>query len=334
MDPYNYLRALFRGEVILTSDKLPTFASPRVWGMTTASTLGARGSYTTRSPQGFSPIRKKPATTTTTPAPFFAQLGLSSKGEENAIEKKIPLPVGMLGTPTPSYKNLKTLLLSRGQAVQGSKLLTPRNKLLTPRRDLLPQPTRQPTKAFSQTVRPTKGQTFMTSSKEVNGVLETDSIEEMLKKILQKNNPSFAAVPAVPQRSAPKEFPVLEAVPTKAPTRAPTRMPTRTPTRMPVTSFPTKRLLVPTKSTTKAPMMSQTFFSPPPAPYPSPSMVFLRVGFCPSMMTPPPPPPSAESPTPPIPANSSALEGSAMFCPLFINVEPMVPLLPLLPPLP
>ena len=265
MDPYNYLRALFRGEVILTSDKLPTFASPRVWGMTTASTLGARGSYTTRSPQGFSPIRKKPATTTTTPAPFFAQLGLSSKGEENAIEKKIPLPVGMLGTPTPSYKNLKTLLLSRGQAVQGSKLLTPRNKLLTPRRDLLPQPTRQPTKAFSQTVRPTKGQTFMTSSKEVNGVLETDSIEEMLKKILQKNNPSFAAVPAVPQRSAPKEFPVLEAVPTKAPTRAPTRMPTRTPTRMPVTSFPTKRLLVPTKSTTKAPMMSQTFFSPPPA---------------------------------------------------------------------
>ena len=27
VDPYNYLRALFRGEVILTSDRLPTFAS-------------------------------------------------------------------------------------------------------------------------------------------------------------------------------------------------------------------------------------------------------------------------------------------------------------------
>ena len=266
VDPYNYLRALFRGEVILTSDKLPTFASPRVWGMTTASTLGARGSYTTRSPQGFSPIRKKPPTTTTTSAPFFARLGLSSKGEKNNLEKKIPLPVGMLGTPTPSYKNLKTLLLSRGQAVQGSKLLTPRNKLLTPRSNLLSQPTRQPTKGFSQTVRPTKGQTLLTSSKEGGDGLKKDSIEEMLKKLLQKNNPSFAAVPAVPQRSAPKEFPVLEAVPTRGtPTRAPTRMPTRTPTRMPLTPFPTKRLLVPTKSTTKPPVQTQTFFSPMPA---------------------------------------------------------------------
>ena len=29
VDPYNYLRALFRGEVILTSNKLPTFACKR-----------------------------------------------------------------------------------------------------------------------------------------------------------------------------------------------------------------------------------------------------------------------------------------------------------------
>ena len=257
VDPYNYLRALFRGEVILTSDKLPTFASPRVWGMTTASTLGARGSYTTRSPQGFSPIRKKAETTTTTSAPFFARLGLSSKGEESDLEKKVPLPVGMLGTPTPSYKNLKTLLLSRGQAVQGSKLLTPRSKLLTPRSNMLSQPTRQPTKGFSQTMSPAKVKAFLAGHKETSDGQRKDSIEEMLKKMLQKNNPSFAAVPAVPQRSAPKEFPVLEAVPTKTPTRAPSRMPTESP-------FPTKRLLVPTMSTTKS-LMSKTFFSPMPA---------------------------------------------------------------------
>ena len=73
VDPYNYLRALFRGEVglmkklflsftsclqvVLTSNKLPTFASPRVWNSSPAATTAAAvpASYTTRSPQGFNP---------------------------------------------------------------------------------------------------------------------------------------------------------------------------------------------------------------------------------------------------------------------------------------
>ena len=113
VDPYNYLRALFRGEVILTSEKLPTFASPRVWGMTTASTLNKPpgAMYTTRSPQGFNPWlfnNKKTATsttrTTTKPTSFFGNLGLSSKGVGTDVEH-VPLPVGMLGTPAPDFKN-------------------------------------------------------------------------------------------------------------------------------------------------------------------------------------------------------------------------------------
>lgn len=115
VDPYNYLRALFRGEVILTSNKLPTFASPRVWGMTTASTLSKAPTamYTTRSPQGFNPwMFKKDKTTTRTtttarpkPFSFFGNnIDLSNKGMSDDVEH-VPLPVGMLGTPAPDFKS-------------------------------------------------------------------------------------------------------------------------------------------------------------------------------------------------------------------------------------
>lgn len=116
VDPYNYLRSLFRGEIILTSDKLPTFASPRVWGMTTASTMGKFGnggtSYTTRSPQGFNPwITKKPPAS---PSLFFGgNIGHTSKGKGTEVEA-VPLPVGMLGTPSPDFKdfNFKDFIAS------------------------------------------------------------------------------------------------------------------------------------------------------------------------------------------------------------------------------
>lgn len=113
VDPYNYLRALFRGEVILTSDRLPTFASPRVTGAATSSTVSKvpAAMYTSRSPQGFNPMmysKKKATTTTTTSRPasasFFGSIGLSSKGEGTDVERK-PLPVGMLGTPSPNFKD-------------------------------------------------------------------------------------------------------------------------------------------------------------------------------------------------------------------------------------
>ena len=109
VDPYNYLRALFRGEVILTSDRLPTFASPRVWGGSAASTVSKvpGAMYTSRSPQGFNPMmytKKKATTTTSRPSSFFGSISLSSKGEGTDVER-MPLPVGMLGTPAPDYKD-------------------------------------------------------------------------------------------------------------------------------------------------------------------------------------------------------------------------------------
>ena len=112
VDPYNYLRALFRGEVILTSDRLPTFASPRVSGTATSSTVSkVPGSmYTSRSPQGFNPMmyskKKETPTTTSRPASasFFGNIGLTSKGEGTDVER-MPLPVGMLGTPAPNFKD-------------------------------------------------------------------------------------------------------------------------------------------------------------------------------------------------------------------------------------
>ena len=112
VDPYNYLRALFRGEVILTSDRLPTFASPRVSGTATSSTESKvpGAMYTSRSPQGFNPMmyskKKETPTTTSRPASasFFGNIGLSSKGEGTDVER-MPLPVGMLGTPAPNFKD-------------------------------------------------------------------------------------------------------------------------------------------------------------------------------------------------------------------------------------
>ena len=62
-----------------------------------------------------------------------------------------------------------------------------------------------------------------------------------------------------------------------------------------------------------APGYPSLFFSPPPAPYPTPSMVLRRLGFCPFMMTPPPPPPSLESPTPSAPDINSGLRRRGMF---------------------
>lgn len=113
---------------------------------------------------------------------------------------------------------------------------------------------------IKQTLIPTKSLT----KKEV--------IEEMLKKLLQKNNPSFAAVPAVPQ---PRHsmFSVLEAVPTR-PTSAPVRptSPTIRPRTGP-TAFPVKNLLMPTSAPAQTlpppppahPMVAQPLFSPVPA---------------------------------------------------------------------
>ena len=154
--------------MILTSDKLPTFATPRVWGLTTSSALG-RGSYTTRSPQGYNPFSAKEAVTTTTAAPFFAKLGLASKGEDSGGESKMPLPVGMLGTPTPSYKNLKTLMMSRGRKLPVGG--TVRSKLLPrPAAVVKTSPVKQPNTLAD------------------NNSLEKESIEAILKKMLQMNN--------------------------------------------------------------------------------------------------------------------------------------------------
>ena len=271
--------------MILTSDKMPTFASPRVWGLTTASPLG-RGSYTTRSPQGYNPFNKvAPTTTTTTSAPFFRPLGLASKGESSGLKNKVPLPVGMLGTPAPSYENIKNLLLSRGRLLPAGG---------TVRAKLLPKPTLTTSLPVLQTVKPTVNrqvgklgtpassydnvwratvrakllpQPAVTTSQPVIRPMKPtiqifnrfniekpkkDSIETLLKKMLQKNNPSFAAVPAVPVKKkqiVPTRFPVLEAVPTKP------------------LPFPTKRLPVPTSPSPQPPAKTvppQTFFSPMP----------------------------------------------------------------------
>ena len=156
-------------QVILTSDKLPTFATPRVWGLPTSSALG-RGSYTTRSPQGYNPFSAKEAvTTTTTAAPFFGKLGLASKGEDSGGESKMPLPVGMLGTPTPSYKNLKTLMMSRGRRLPAGG---------TVRSKLLPRP------AAGVKTPPVKQPNILADGNS----LEKESIEAILKRMLQKNN--------------------------------------------------------------------------------------------------------------------------------------------------
>ena len=120
VDPYEYLRSLFRGEVVLSTKEMPTFAVPRV-SDSTRETFGVHKhggtSYTTRSPQGFNPWLKtsqekstrptSPASLInrpTTPSSFFGSIGHSSKGENENIIKQ-HLPVGMLGTPVPDFSH-------------------------------------------------------------------------------------------------------------------------------------------------------------------------------------------------------------------------------------
>ena len=122
VDPYEYLRSLFRGEVVLSTKEMPTFAVPRV-SDSTRETFGVHKhggtSYTTRSPQGFNPWLKtsqekstRPTAPAlfinrpTTPSSFFGSIGHSSKGEDENIIKQ-PLPVGMLGTPVPDFSHFR-----------------------------------------------------------------------------------------------------------------------------------------------------------------------------------------------------------------------------------
>merc|ERR1711892_1346899 len=201
VDPYNYLRSLFRGEVILTSDKLPTFASPRVWGMTTASTLGKHGnggtSYTTRSPQGFNPwLTKNPSPS---PSSFGGNIGHTSKGKGTEVEA-VPLPVGMLGTPSPDYKdfNFKDFI----------NTVKDRKPIGGTLRDLLPKsqsfedkiPTKLPTQTnFKNPNIETMIKNFASKdlpklNSDMNKNKQSPSIEDLMNSFKAKNAPSLESV--------------------------------------------------------------------------------------------------------------------------------------------
>jgi len=199
VDPYNYLRSLFRGEVILTSDKLPTFASPRVWGMTTASTMGKHGvggtSYTTRSPQGFNPWlnKKVPAS----PSSFFGgNIGHTSKGKGTEVEA-IPLPVGMLGTPSPDFKdfNFKDFIASVkdrkpiGGTLKDLLPQTLKSKATTrlPTQTNFRNPSVEAVKSFSKAM--PEGNTVMTKDDS-----KTPSIEDLMNNFKNNGAPTLESV--------------------------------------------------------------------------------------------------------------------------------------------
>ena len=236
VDPYNYLRALFRGEVILTSDRLPTFASPRVWGMTTASTLAKvpGAMYTSRSPQGFNPLmfskKKTPSATTTTtttrrPASFFGSIGLASKGAGSDVEKK-PLPVGMLGTPAPDFKNFnfkKFVEEMKRQKPMGGPISVPGINTIASSSSAS---SRSPViDTFINNVKnknlPTID-TIMDNFKQKNGgrlpslqnVVNTlksknvPSMDDIMNKLHKQNSVTFPALPAVPGKPVESSAPL------------------------------------------------------------------------------------------------------------------------------
>ena len=237
VDPYNYLRALFRGEIILTSNKLPTFASPRVWGMTTASTLRKNtGSYTTRSPQGFNPWifnkKSEPVPTTTTEASsslFGGNIGHSSKGVGSGVEQVVPLPVGMLGTPAPDFNNfnfkdfvekMKNKKALGGQIKTAVRVGSETGQSVSPNsRDNFVTNIKNkqtPTlKSFMRNFKETKKE-LPTLANVMNELKSKNvaSIEDVMKKIVtQTSLNKFSSVPAVPQPREGQRFPVVAAVP-------------------------------------------------------------------------------------------------------------------------
>jgi len=198
VDPYNYLRSLFRGEVILTSDKLPTFASPRVWGMTTASTLGKHGksgtSYTTRSPQGFNPWIT-PKTQSPSPSSFFGNIGHSSKGKGEV--DAVPLPVGMLGTPSPDYKNFdfKNFLSSvKDRKPIGGTLrdLLPKSKLMGVNNNNPKLPTQ--TNFKSPNINSFSIKDLPKLNSDMNKNKQSPSIEDLMNSFKNKNAPTLESV--------------------------------------------------------------------------------------------------------------------------------------------
>ena len=243
VDPYNYLRALFRGEVILTSNKLPTFASPRVWGMTTASTLRKNtGSFTTRSPQGFNPWlfnKKSEVTTTTTAAPsslFGGNIDHNSRGVGTDVEH-VPLPVGMLGTPAPNFNNfnfkdfvekmknkkaiggeIKTDVMALADKQSGQSVVTSATPSPTTLDNFITniKNKQAPTlKSFMKNFKENKKE--FPSLENVMNVLKSknvQTIEDVMKKIVTKTSfNSFSSIPAVPQQTEDPRFAVVPAVP-------------------------------------------------------------------------------------------------------------------------
>ena len=244
VDPYNYLRALFRGEVILTSNKLPTFASPRVWGMTTASTLRKKiGSYTTRSPQGFNPWlsnQKSEATTTrTTAAPgslFGGNIDHNSRGVGTDVEH-VPLPVGMLGTPAPNFNNfnfqefvekMKKKKAIGGEIKTGVRALVDKQSSQSVVNSASSSSSsldnfiknikskQAPTlKSFMNNLKENKKE-FPSLENVMNALKSKNvqTIEDVMKKIVTKTSlNSFSSIPAVPQQTEDPRFAVVPAVP-------------------------------------------------------------------------------------------------------------------------
>ena len=197
--------------------------------MTTASTLSKvpGAMYTTRSPQGFNPwmYNDKKATTTTvrttTPSSFFGSVKLSSKGDGSDV-KKVALPVGMLGTPSPNFKDFnfkKFVEEMKKKRPMGGRINLKEDTQSTNsvKQSILKPRLQTPALTFTRNRQTTKSPADMKNI--LNSFKNTPSLTDVVNKLKNQKAPSmddivnslkerktFAAVPAVPDQSSEERF--------------------------------------------------------------------------------------------------------------------------------